>query len=70
MSGEEKFEFDEADSYLYCSGKYNYARAANGEYTFNKSTGKVLAIRQNNAFVQSVTADEGGAEVCVDSRAL
>ena len=48
-----------------CSPKYNYQRQEGGEYVFQKSTGKVLAIRQNNAFVQSATAGDGGSQACV-----
>ena len=43
--------------------KYDYSRDAAGQYTFPKSSGKVLAIRYQNTFVDSVTAAEGGSEI-------
>jgi len=45
------------------SPKYNYQRDAQGVYSFPKSSAKILAIRHNKTFVQSVTAEEGGAEI-------
>jgi hypothetical protein len=48
-----------------CSPKYNYQRLASGDYVFQKSTAKVLAIRQNKAFVQTANAGDGGSEVFV-----
>eukprot|EP00042_Codosiga_hollandica_P054495 m.738851 g.738851 ORF g.738851 m.738851 type:complete len:1016 (+) comp58914_c0_seq1:84-3131(+) len=43
--------------------KYNYERNAEGAYVFAKSTGKILAIRANGAFVDSISSTDDGVEI-------
>jgi alanyl-tRNA synthetase len=43
--------------------KYNYSRDAEGNYQFNTCTAKVLAIRKDNGFVDSVTASSDDVEL-------